>query len=176
MLIIKEFIINNFLFDNFNVIFLSVGIFLTLITAISAWRKIKNNKKLFYLLLIGYILSFSLVITTTNWFLFVLGWELVTLITTLMLLWDNKATAWKYLIIQFIGGSFLIYTVLVANTNGYSQIGAIDEVWLQNMFVIAMGIKSAVFGLHFWVPMIYKDASPTFCAILSMPLLNKLVV
>ncbi|MGM0410002.1 MAG: proton-conducting transporter membrane subunit [Bacillota bacterium] len=134
---------------------------------ISSWRKIIKNKIWYYLLTLLYIISFSIVITTTNWFLFVLGWELVTLFTTIILFFDNKSAAWKYLIVQFIGGSFLIYTVLVAYTNGYSEITAINEIWLQNMFVVAMGVKSALFGLHFWLPMVYKEASPAFCAISS---------
>lgn len=164
---IKEFIISNFTFSNYNLLFMSLGIFLSLVTAISAWRKIYNNKKWFYFLFFFYIISFSITITTKNWFLFVAGWELVSVITALMLLWDNKSAAWKYLIIQFIGGSFLIYTVLVAHTNGYTQVGPIEETWLQNMFILGMGFKSAIFGLHFWIPMIYREASSTFCAISS---------
>lgn len=165
--VIKEYIINNFTLNDYNLLFLSIGIFLCIITGISGWRKINKSRGWFYFLFFFYILSFAMVITTNNWFLFVLGWELVSLITTLILLWDNKSTAWKYLIIQFIGGSFLIYTVLIAHTNGYSQIGPIEETWIQNMFILGMGFKSAIFGFHFWIPMVYREASPIFCAISS---------
>ena len=164
---IKNFIINYFDLGNYNLLFLVIGIFLSLIVAISAWRKIHKNKKWFYFLFFFYIISFSITITTNNWFLFVGGWELVSVITALMLLWDNNSTAWKYLIIQLIGGSFLIYAVLVAHTNGYTQIGPIEETWLQNMFILGLGFKSSIFGLHFWIPMIYREASSTFCAISS---------
>jgi NADH-quinone oxidoreductase subunit M len=95
------------------------------------------------------------------------GWELVTLTTALLLGWDDKNIAWEYFVIQFIGGSFLILTVLTAYTNGYQNLEPIKEFWLQLMFIIALGVKSAIIGLHSWVPYIYKKASTTFCALSS---------
>lgn len=95
------------------------------------------------------------------------GWEIATLATSLMLVWDNKNIAWEYFVIQFIAGAFLLLTVITAYTNGYNQIGAINEFWLQLMFIIGVGVKSALIGLHFWVPYVYKQASTTFCAISS---------
>ena len=104
---------------------------------------------------------------TDNWRLFIVGWEMVTLTTTLLLTWNDKELVWKYFIIQFLGGSFLLYTIIVAINHGYEQIGPIAETWLQNMFIIGLGVKSAILGLHFWVPLIYKNASPLFGAISS---------
>ena len=161
------FLKNNFLFNDINLTFFSIGILITFLVALSAWHRIEKNKLSFYLILIFYVFSFGLVIISINWFLFMIGWELVTLTTTLILLWDKKSTAWKYFIVQFIGGSFLIYTVLLAFSNGYNHIGPIEEIWLQNMFIVAIGIKSLIFGFHFWMPIIYRKASTTFCAISS---------
>jgi NADH-quinone oxidoreductase subunit M len=96
-----------------------------------------------------------------------IGWEMVTLTTSLLLAWDNKNIAWEYFVIQFIGGSFLILTVLTAYTNGYKVIGAIDEFWLQLMFIIGLGVKSSIIGLHSWLPYIYKQASTSFSALSS---------
>lgn len=162
-----QYLDSNFVFDNINLLLLTSGILVTLFTSLSAWRKIEKNKLTFYLLIIFYILSFSLVITTNNWFLFMVGWEMATLATSLMLVWDNKNIAWEYFVIQFIAGAFLLLTVVIAYTNGYTQIGAINEFWLQLMFIIGVGVKSALIGLHFWVPYVYRQASTTFCAISS---------
>ena len=35
------------------------------------------------------------------------------------------------------------------------------------MFIVALGVKSAIIGFHSWVPYIYKRASTTFCALSS---------
>lgn len=163
----QEFIFINFIFNNTNILLLSTGILITIFTLLSGWRKIKEYKFLFLLVSFFYIISFTFVISTNNWFIFMIGWELATLTTSLMLAWDNKNIAWEYFVIQFIGGSFLILTVLTAYTNGYQTIGTIEEFWLQLMFIIALGVKSAIIGLHSWLPYIYKEASTTFCALSS---------
>lgn len=161
------FISDNFIFNNLNFLFLITGFLVTFFTLFSEWRKIEKYRYLFLSLFIFFFISFSLVITTKNWFIFMIGWELVTLITSLLLSWDNKNIAWEYFVIQFIGGSFLILTVLTAYTNGYHYITAVDEFWLQLMFIISLGVKSAIIGLHSWLPYIYKHSSTGFCAISS---------
>lgn len=149
------------------ILFLSTGILITIFTLLSSWKKIKKYKSLFAITVIFFIISFSLVISTKNWFIFMIGWELATLTTSLMLAWDDKNIAWEYFVIQFIGGSFLILTALTAYTNGYQFIGAVEEFWLQLMFIAALGVKSAIIGLHSWVPYVYKQASTRFCALSS---------
>ncbi|RAK10553.1 NADH:ubiquinone oxidoreductase subunit 4 (subunit M) [Halanaerobium saccharolyticum] len=163
----EEFISTNFIFTNINILFLSTGILITFFTLLSSWRKIVEFRFFYLINLIFFITSFFLVISTKNWFIFMIGWELATLTTSLMLAWDDKNIAWEYFVIQFIGGSFLILTTLTAYTNGYQFIGAVEEFWLQLMFIIALGVKSAVIGLHSWVPYIYREASPGFCALSS---------
>lgn len=163
----QNFIVTNFIFNNTTILFLSTGLIVTFFTLLSGWKKIKEYKSLFLAVIIFYIISFTLVISTKNWFIFMIGWELATLTTSLMLAWDDKNIAWEYFVIQFIGGSFLILTVLTAYTNGYQFIGPVKEFWLQLMFIAALGVKSAIIGLHSWVPYIYKRASTTFCAISS---------
>jgi len=161
------FISSNFSINKINSLFLITGLLVTFFTLVSNWRKIKNYRAIFLTITVIFIMSFSLIITTKNWFVFVLGWELATLTTTLMLFWDNKNIAWEYFVIQFVGGSFLIFTVLTAYTNGYQVIGAVEEVWLQLMFIIGLGVKSAIIGLHSWLPYIYKQSSTGFRAISS---------
>ncbi|MFN2340170.1 MAG: proton-conducting transporter membrane subunit [Halanaerobium sp.] len=163
----QQFISANFIFNNSTILFLSTGLLVTLFTLLSNWRKIKEYKTLFFINIIFFVISFILVISTKNWFIFMIGWELATLTTSFMLAWDDKNIAWEYFVIQFIGGSFLILTVLTAYTNGYQYIGAVEEFWLQLMFILALGIKSAIIGLHSWVPYIYKQASTGFCALSS---------
>ena len=163
----QALITTNFIFNNTNILLLSTGLIITFFTILSSWRKVEEYKFLFLANMILFILSYIFVISTKNWFIFMIGWELATLTTSLMLAWDDKNIAWEYFVIQFIGGSFLILTVLTAYTNGYQFIGAIEEFWLQLMFIVALGVKSAVIGLHSWIPYIYKQASTGFCALSS---------
>ncbi|PUU86947.1 NADH-quinone oxidoreductase subunit M [Halanaerobium congolense] len=162
-----ELMLRNFSLNNTNILFLSTGLLVSLFTSLSSWRKIEKYRFLFHLIILIFSISFSLVITTTNWFIFMIGWEIITLSTSLILGWSDKNIAWEYFVIQFIGGSFLILTVLIAYTNGYQIIEAVDEFWLQLMFIIGLGVKSAVIGLHSWVPYVYKKASTSFCALSS---------
>ncbi|MFW5795375.1 MAG: proton-conducting transporter membrane subunit [Bacillota bacterium] len=163
----EEFIKINFIFNNNNLILISVGFIVILFSSLSALNKIKIKQYYYHLLLIFLLFSFVIVSSTNSWFLFIIAWEIATLATTLLLLWDKKNLAWEYFIIQFIGGSLLIFTVLLAYTGGYDKIAKIDSYFLQLMFTVAVGIKSGIIGFHIWIPHIYKKASPAFCALSS---------
>jgi len=156
-----------FEFNNSNILFVLIGMLLTILSLSSAKSYIQKQKKWYILLNIIYILSFSLLIFTSNWFVFIIGWELVTVTTSLMLLWANKKNARQYFILQFVGSSILIYAILLAICNGYKEISIIDNLWLQNLFIIGMGMKSAVFPLHFWLAPIHSQAPAPVSAILS---------
>jgi NADH-quinone oxidoreductase subunit M len=163
----EEFIKINFVFNYSNLFLILIAFIVILFSSLSAWNKIKINKFVYYFLLTSLLFSFIIVSSTNSWLLFIIGWEIATLVTTLLLLWDNKYTAWEYFIIQFIGGSILIFTVLLAYTNGYDKIMQIDNYFLQLMFTAAVGIKSGIIGFHIWIPYIYNKASPAFCALSS---------
>ncbi len=163
----EEFIKMNFVFNNSNLILITVGFIVILFSSLSAWNKIKRKKYYYYFLLISLLFSSIIISSTNSWFLFIIAWEIATLATTLLLLWDNKDTAWEYFVIQFLGGSILIFTVLLAYTGGYDKITQIDSYFLQLMFTAAVGIKSGIIGFHIWIPHIYKKASPAFCALSS---------
>lgn len=168
----QEILQNKFIFNDLNLIFIILGIFVTFINSIMVREHIHKKKSLYYLVILLFIMSFIILVTTKSWFFLMVGWELVTISTTLLLLWDDRETAKKYFIIQFIGGSFLFVAVIAAYANGYSEITFIEEKWLQNIFILAVGIKSAIFGFHFWIPIIYKKASLTFAAISSGLVVN----
>lgn len=163
----QNFMINNFDFSYPNNLFLLTGLIINIFIIFNSWKKIKGKKGLYFFIIFIYFFSSILVVSSNNWLIFITGWELVTLTTSLLLLWDSKSTAWEYFLIQFLGGSFLILTVLIAYTNGYQSLSPISEFWLQLMFIISVGIKSALIFFHIWLPYIYKKASSTFCALSS---------
>lgn len=155
------------LYNNFNRFFVLLGLILTLSTGLAAYVYLKKNKSWYYLLNIFYILGFFLVITTKSWFLFIIGWEIVTVATTFMIIWSDKRVAKQYFFVQFIGSSILLYVILLAVSMGYNSVEAVNEIWLQNLFIIGLGMKSGIFGLHFWLPPVHSKAPAPVSAILS---------
>ncbi len=149
-------------------IILSITGFLITFAAMAAVRShLEVKHKEYYFLNIIYVFSFLLVIFTKDWLVFFIAWEFVTITTSLMLIWKSKGLAGQYFIIQFAGSSMLLFVILIALNNGYLEIMPISEGWLQNLFILGLGMKSAVFGLHFWLPSIYIQAPITFNAISS---------
>jgi len=159
--------ISIFYLNELNIMLAIVGLLITLITMVAVPAHLKLRYKEYYLLNLVYVFSFLVVIFTKDWLVFFVAWEFVTITTSLMLVWKSKGLAGQYFIIQFAGSSMLLFAILMAINNGYSEIIPISEGWLQNLFILGLGMKSAVFGLHFWLPSIYIKSPITFNAISS---------
>ncbi|MFW6035923.1 MAG: complex I subunit 5 family protein [Halanaerobiales bacterium] len=161
-------LINNYFYiEKLNILAASMGLFITVLTMFIAYKQINYKLKEYYLVNIIFILSFILMFFTKNWLLFIVSWELITVCTALMLLWKNRGLAGQYLIIQFAGSGFLIFAIVLAVINGYTEISPIKELWLQNFLILGLGLKSAIFGLHFWLPAVHSQAPAPVSAILS---------
>ena len=143
------------------------GIIITSLCMITIKTHIQRKQGSFYLLNIVFLISFVIMIFTSRWIVFIVVWEIISLSTALMLLWENKGLTNQYLIIQFLGSSILIFVILLAVQNGYTEIMPVREFWLQNLFVLGLGMKSAVFGFHFWLPAVHSQAPTPVSAILS---------
>lgn len=162
-----EKVIGIFVIDNVNILFAITGILITFLAIFFARSQMVSHYKKYCFLVVVYVLSFLVTIFTKDWLVFFLAWEMVTITTSLMLVWSDKGLAGQYFIIQFIGSSILLYVILLAINNGYNEIMPVEETWLQNLFVIGLGMKSSIIGLHFWLPPIYSQASVIFNAISS---------
>ena len=156
-----------FLYNGFNMFFVLLGLVVTAATSFAAYDYLKENKFWYYILNLFYILGFFLVITTRSWFVFIIGWEVVTVATTFMIIWSDKDIARQYFLVQFTGSSILLYVILLAVSMGYNTVGVINETWLQVLFVVGVGMKSGILGLHFWLPPIHSKAPAPVSAVLS---------
>lgn len=125
------------------------------------------KKKTFALLYLGFAGGISLVFLSESWLFLVIGWEIITLTTAFMVSQSHRKLGQQYFFLQFVGECLFLYTVILAQTTGYQKVGVISEVWLQNLFIVGVGLKSAIFGLHFWLPPVHSQASPPVSAILS---------
>jgi formate hydrogenlyase subunit 3/multisubunit Na+/H+ antiporter MnhD subunit len=66
--------LNQFVFNNFNILFTVTGIFITFVALMSSRDYSYAHKELFYLCNIIYIISFVMIIMTNNWIIFIIGW------------------------------------------------------------------------------------------------------
>lgn len=160
-------ILNLFLINKVNIAFAINGLLIVIFTMISACSLIIENTRKYIVVTFLFAISFLLTIFTKDWIVFLFAWEMVTITTTLMLIWSDKGLAGQYFVIQFLGTSILLYVILLAINNGYSEISFINETWLQNLFIVGFGMKSSIIGLHFWLPPIYSKANVLFNAISS---------
>ena len=160
-------IISAFYISGQNLILAITGLLITIFAVFFTRSHINARLKEYYLVNIIYAISFLVVIFSKNWIIFFTAWEFVTITTSIILIWKNKELAGQYFIIQFAGSGILLFVILTALSNGYTEIMPIKEVWLQNLFILGLGMKSALFGFHFWLPSIYLQAPVTFNAISS---------
>lgn len=167
MALIWQQFLASFQFNSFFPLLAEVGVILTLMTALAAWNYINQNKLLYYLLSLVYLVSTVVVILTNDWFFFLFAWEMVTLATTFMLAWSDWKLVRQYFVIQFSGSSILLFAALAANAFGYTKIGVIDSVPLQFILIMGIGMKSGLFLFHFWLPPIHSEAPAPVSAILS---------
>jgi len=164
---LTELFIENFEVNKLNMMFVLIGIIITTVSLLSTRDYTYEHRDWFNLSILIYTISFVMIILTNNWIIFMIGWELVTITTFAMLLWGGNKIARIYLIIQFIGSNFLLYVILVIMNAGYTKIGPIDNFNLQLLLIIGVGVKSAIIGLHFWLPIVHSRAPSPVSAILS---------
>src|SRR5690554_5629765 len=118
-------IMNSFVFSSLNLVTATAGLLLTVFTILFAWADIEMKRREYLILNIVYVLSFLVVIFSQDWLVFFVAWEMVTITTSLMLIWCKKELATQYFIVQFLGSSFLLLVILMAISQGYTEIQAI---------------------------------------------------
>src|SRR6056297_23922 len=164
---LTELFIENFEVNKLNMMFVLIGIIITTVSLLSTRDYTYEHRDWFNLSILIYTISFVMIILTNNWIIFMIGWELVTITTFAMLLWGGNKIARIYLIIQFVGSNFLLYVILLIMNAGYTTIGPIDNYNLQLLLIVGVGLKSAIIGLHFWLPIVHSRAPSPVSAILS---------
>lgn len=143
------------------------GLLLMVLIGAYAARYYHTQRTLFYLLLAFFTMAFAIVIYTTDWIYFIIAWEGVTITTTAMIMWAERRLAAQYFLIQFTGSNILFFAIIMALREGYGMVSPIEEPWLQILFIFGLGTKSALLGLHFWLPPVHSRAHTPVSALLS---------
>ena len=160
--------------DNLAAFFLLIVNFLSLINFIfsQGYLKGQNYKNVVMLSLLNlFSLSLSGVIIADNSLLFLLFWEMMALISFVLIMFEHQSTNAKlnsyiYLVITHLGTAFITCAFLLLylktgsiNFADYKNLGqTLDGLTLNTLFICALigfGAKLGIFPLHVWLPRAY---------------------
>ena len=133
----------------------------------------------YFCLMIMYF-SMLIVVTARDGFLFLFAWELMTLASFLLVLFDGdkpkvRRAALNYLILMHVGFMFLLAGFVTLYVNGLpvsfdslaAYFGRGEVVPLFVVFLIGFGMKAGIFPLHIWLPEAHPAAPPHVSALMS---------
>lgn len=128
------------------------------------------------------IMYFSMlaVVTARDGFLFLFAWELMTLASFLLVLFDAekpkvRRAALNYLILMHIGFMFLLAGFVTLYVNdlpvSFDSLGTYfgrgKVIPLFVVFMVGFGMKAGIFPLHIWLPEAHPAAPPHVSALMS---------
>lgn len=185
------YLINNIFslsFDLLSVFFLAVIAVVSLPSAVYAsgylkghysGRKIAAGWVLFAL----FILSMSLVVTVKNAFAFIVVWELMSLVSYFLVIFDSEhersvQAGTIYIVMTHIGTAFIITAILIMFKYAHSfdlammksaclamPAGMKNLVFI--LFLIGFGTKAGIVPLHIWLPYAHPQAPTHISSLMS---------
>ena len=173
----------SFHLDSLSAFFL-VSIFtVSLLAAIYSYHYMNNTEKqigtavnfLFFSLLVT---SMSLVVTAHNMITFMLAWEMMSLSSFFLVIYDyrnpeNRKAGYLYFIFSHVGAMFILaaFAVLYGHTGNFDFAGStIPDTMKILVFVlgfIGFGSKAGVFPFHVWLPHAHPAAPSHISAVMS---------
>lgn len=138
---------------------------------------------LLHALTIIFILSMALVITAANIILFFVAWEIMSLLSYLLVVFDYEdhksvQAGTIYIVMTHIGTAFLIFAFMLM----YKYAGSFDFTALKGacllmpsgarnlvflLLLVGFGTKAGVVPLHIWLPYAHPQAPSHISAIMS---------
>ena len=124
-----------------------------------------------YIALVALTYSMLYVVMATERFEFLLWWEIMTLSSFVLILFDGARknvlhAAVGYLILMHIGFFTLLMAFYSQSGDALFGYGAMPT-WIWILFLIGFGLKAGVFPLHIWLPVAHPAAPAHVSAIMS---------
>jgi hydrogenase-4 component B len=174
----------SFKVDGLSAFFLAVIFLVSFLSALYSTHYLNNQKKalktaasyLFFSLLIA---SMALVVTANNMITFMFCWEIMSLSSFLLVVYDyeeakNRKAGYLYLVFSQIGAMFLFvaFGLLYGHTGDFSFTlqGEMPDAIKTLIFVlsfIGFGSKAGVFPFHIWLPHAHPAAPSHISAVMS---------
>ncbi|MDD4365066.1 MAG: complex I subunit 5 family protein [Synergistales bacterium] len=151
--------------DSISTTLTALAAIMTVPAALYGWNAARPR---FYRVLPWLFLLFAWrAIAAPNWLVFVVFLELSSLTLFFFVLFKDRGTAFLYLYSQLAGGACLLLgTALAAKGGALPAVGPVPS-GLFPLFVIGLGFKAALPGLHFWLPPTHSKAPAEASALLS---------
>ena len=145
-----------------------------------AQQKPQVQVSLHYFCLMVMYFSMLMVVTARDGFLFLFAWELMTLASFLLVLFNGdkpkvRRAALNYLILMHVGFMFLLAGFVTLYVNGLPvsfdslalYFAQHDALPLFVVFLIGFGMKAGIFPLHIWLPEAHPAAPAHVSALMS---------
>ena len=130
-----------------------------------------------------FILSMILVVCANNAVMFLIAWELMSIISYLLVMYehekkDTRKAGFIYIVMTHIGTGFIIlsFLILASSTGSFNfetfrGIGATMPPYLKDMAflfaLIGFGTKAGIVPLHIWLPYAHPAAPSNVSALMS---------
>lgn len=101
-----------------------------------------------------------------DWLSLFLAWEILTLAVYLLILQKDRGLARRYLLVQLTGAAVLLVGIAQCSLRGNLLISPVGEDLLP-FFGFGLGTKTAILGLHFWLPPVHSQVAVPVSALLS---------
>ncbi len=140
-----------------------------------------KNKSLFAFLFHSFILSLILVLTSFNAFIFLISWEIMSILSFFLVIFEykneeNKKSGFLYILMTHLGTAFIILSFLIMFINTGSldfkdwfsaDISTTAKFWAFLFALIGFGTKAGIFPLHIWLPKAHPVAPSNVSALMS---------
>jgi formate hydrogenlyase subunit 3/multisubunit Na+/H+ antiporter MnhD subunit len=188
-----KYITYSFYVDRLSLFFIGIVAFNGAINSIYTLDYIEeenyDKKNLMTMLKNIFILSMILVLLSANVFTFLLFWEVMSILSFFLVLWDfkkeeNYKASLIYIVMTHIGTAFILLSFVgfYINTNSLSfdhwqnlSLNTFWTTWIFLFSVLGFGMKAGIIGLHNWLPKAHPVA-PSFVSALMSGLMIKMPV
>lgn len=149
--------------DYLSLVMVILAIFMTLCASVYGGRRAFNRLVSPCL----FCVSACLASLATDWLAFTVFMELSSFALVFMVGEKDRDTARFYLYTQLAGGGVLMVALAMGASGVFSlPVGPVPEA-IFPLFVLGLGVKAALPGLHFWLPRTHSQAPAEASALLS---------
>ncbi len=181
-------LIKPFLFDPLALFFLAVIFIVTFPSAVFSVGYLKGEGAplkitLAWILLILFTLSMIFVVTAGNLIVFLVAWEMMSLVSYFLVVFDTKheksiQAGTIYIVMTHIGTAFLVVAFLMM----FKHAGSFDFFAIKNacttmpvaekdiiflLLLIGFGVKAGIVPLHVWLPYAHPQAPSHISSVMS---------
>ncbi|MDK2931853.1 MAG: hypothetical protein PWR07_1984 [Bacillota bacterium] len=107
------------------------------------------------------------VVLSADWLTFLVFWELLTLVVYSLLCYSDKKAALRYCAVQVAGAGVLSVGIARLYVETGSLVMGPVPGHLAPFFVVGIGVKAGLLGLHFWLPDVHSKAPAPVSSLLS---------